>query len=66
MRMDSTTYDLGDDVIYAIGRSGTLTLLVLNNRPVSRLNRERAQRARKDSRDLRAWSAALRRERDQR
>lgn len=51
-------------MIYAIGRSDTLTLLVLNSRPVSRLNRERSQAARATSRALRARSAELRRQHD--
>lgn len=48
-------------MIYAIGRTATVTLLVLNSRPVSRINRERAQELVETSRALRARSAELRR-----
>ena len=43
MRMETTSCDLGPDVIYGVGRSDTLTLIVFNTRPVTRLNIERAQ-----------------------
>lgn len=65
MRTDATTADLGDDVIYAVGRSETLTLLVLNTRPVSRINREHAQAVIAASRALRARSAEQRRKRQE-
>lgn len=51
-------------MIYAIGRSATVTLLVLNSRPVSRLNRERSQEARELARALRDQAAERRRGRD--
>lgn len=51
-------------MIYAIGRSSTVTLFVLNSRPVSRINREHAQKVRAVSQALRARSAELRHQRN--
>lgn len=45
MKFKIRTADLGDGVVYCIGYSPTLTLLVVNSRPVTELNVEHAREA---------------------